>query len=230
MGDTGAARAGLAALGPQERDRAGMRIAAAELALADRRPQDAAAALAPVTERAPEPMVEDARQVLSLRRATVHALLLDAVARDEFDDLDGAEVSIERALELTELDGMILPFMLVPVRELLDRHPVHRTGHAALLARIRDALAGTSPQADHQPAPLQDPLSEAELRVARFLPSNLKSPEIAAELFVSTNTVRTHLRHIYAKLDAHSRGEAVARARELGLLAPGSRVHITQNA
>jgi LuxR family transcriptional regulator, maltose regulon positive regulatory protein len=118
----------------------------------------------------------------------------------------------------------------VPIQDLLERHPVHRTAHAALLARIRDALAGTSPQPDHQAPPLQDPLSEAELRVARFLPSNLKSPEIAAELFVSTNTVRTHLRHIYAKLDAHSRSEAVARARELGLLAPGSRVRITQNA
>jgi ATP/maltotriose-dependent transcriptional regulator MalT len=46
-----------------------------------------------------------------------------------------------------------------------------------------------------------------------------RAPEFAAELFASNNTVRTHLRHIYAKLDAHSRSEAVARARELGLLA-----------
>ena len=53
------------------------------------------------------------------------------------------------------------------------------------------------------------------------LRTNLKAHEIAAELFVSSNTVRTHLRHIYAKLDAHSRNEAVERARQLGLLAPG---------
>ena len=81
-------------------------------------------------------------------------------------------------------------------------------------------LAGRSPQRAGETAPLREELSEAELRVVRYLPSNLKAPEIAAELFVSPNTVRTHLRHIYAKLDAHSRAEAVARARELGLLAP----------
>jgi LuxR family maltose regulon positive regulatory protein len=67
---------------------------------------------------------------------------------------------------------------------------------------------------------LLDELSDAELRVVRYLPTNLRAPEIAAELFLSTNTIRTHLRHIYAKLDAHGRGDAVARARELGLLAP----------
>ena len=85
-------------------------------------------------------------------------------------------------------------------------------------------LAGSSaaPRADGPP-PL-DELSEAELRVIRYLPSNLKAPEIAAELFVSPNTVRTHLRHIYSKLDVHSRGEAVERARELGLVAPSSRL------
>jgi LuxR family transcriptional regulator, maltose regulon positive regulatory protein len=53
----------------------------------------------------------------------------------------------------------------------------------------------------------------------RYLPSNLKAPEIAAELCVSANTVRTHIRHIYAKLDTHDRNEAVGRARQLGLLA-----------
>ena len=87
--------------------------------------------------------------------------------------------------------------------------------------QVLDLRAGASPRPRGAVAPPRDDLSEAELRVVRFLPTNLKAPEIASELFVSSNTVRTHLRHIYAKLDAHNRTEAVARARELGLLAPG---------
>ena len=83
--------------------------------------------------------------------------------------------------------------------------------------------AGESAQPNGDTAPLLDDLSTAELRVIRYLPSNLKAPEIASELFVSTNTIRTHLRHIYAKLAVHGRAEAVARARELGLLAPSHR-------
>jgi LuxR family transcriptional regulator, maltose regulon positive regulatory protein len=66
-------------------------------------------------------------------------------------------------------------------------------------------------------------LSRAELRVLRYLPSNLSGNEIGAELFVSPNTVRTHMRHIYAKLSVHRRSEAVRRARRLGLLAHAAR-------
>ena len=69
---------------------------------------------------------------------------------------------------------------------------------------------------------ISEPLSEAELRVLRFLPSNLSAGEIADELYVSTSTVKTHMRHIYAKFDAHSRTEAVNRARDAALLGPGA--------
>jgi LuxR family maltose regulon positive regulatory protein len=73
------------------------------------------------------------------------------------------------------------------------------------------------------PEPLRESLSEVELRVLRFLPSNLTAPEIGGELYVSTNTVKTHMRHIYSKLDAHTRAQAVERARALGLLGPSGR-------
>ena len=55
----------------------------------------------------------------------------------------------------------------------------------------------------------------------RYLPTNLPVAQIAGELYVSRHTVRTHIRHLYAKLGTHTRAEAVARARALGLLAPG---------
>jgi LuxR family maltose regulon positive regulatory protein len=68
-------------------------------------------------------------------------------------------------------------------------------------------------------------LTESETRVLRYLPTHLTAPEIASELFLSVNTVSTHTRHLYAKLGAHSRHEAVDRARVLGLLAPSTRGH-----
>jgi LuxR family transcriptional regulator, maltose regulon positive regulatory protein len=221
LGETAPVRAALEGLDAGERDGAATRIAAAAVALADGRPQDAVDVLAPMIAVVPEPAVDGSAQVLNLRRATVHALLLDAAARDRLGDPGAAEASIERALELAERDETILQFLIVPVRELLERHPRHRTAHGALLSTILDLLRGGSPRPERAAALLRDELSEAEMRVVRYLPSNLKASEIAAELYISANTVRTHLRHIYAKLDAHSRSEAVARARELRLLAPG---------
>ena len=60
-------------------------------------------------------------------------------------------------------------------------------------------------------------------RAGGGLPTNLTGPEIAGELYVSSNTVKTHLRTLYAKLGTHHRSETVARARDLGLLAPLAR-------
>ena len=151
----------------------------------------------------------------------VQALLLDAIARDRLGESQAAEADIERALDLAEPDALIFPFVMTPARELLERHPRHRTAHAALLSDILDVLAGSAPRtraAEH--LALQADLSESELRVLRYLPSNLSAPEIASELYLSTSTVKTHLLHIYTKLEAHRRTEAVERARELGLLTP----------
>ena len=100
-----------------------------------------------------------------------------------------------------------------------------------LEAIARDALgdAGATSRALEEALELAEPeglvlpfllFPAPALRVLRYLPTNLRAPGIAAELFVSVNTIRTHMRHIYAKLGAHQRGEAVARARALGLLAP----------
>jgi LuxR family maltose regulon positive regulatory protein len=212
MGDLEPVRAALADAPAEERNGAEMRITAALLHLAEDDPQRAIEVLAPVIERT----VEAFHPVCP----AIEASLYDAVAHERLGNRRGAEESLERALDLAEAEGIVLPFILAPVQALLEHHPRHRTTHAALLRTTLGVRAGTSARARSEPAPLRETLSEAELRVLRYLPSNLKAPEIAAELFVSNNTVRTHLRHIYAKLDAHDRNEAVARARELGLLAP----------
>ena len=107
-------------------------------------------------------------------------------------------------------------------RELLEALPRHETAHAALLADILDVVHGSSPAAeDGAHRRRREELSPTELRVLRYLPTNLSRPEIASELSVSVNTVNTHVRNIYAKLQARDRSSAVQRARELRLLAKG---------
>ena len=149
--------------------------------------------------------------------------MLKASVEDALGDTGASSRALERALELAEPDGLLLPFLLHPTPDLLERHARLRTTHAALISEIRNLLSGHTPMArPEQTESLQEPLSESELRVLRYLPTNLQGPEIAAELFVSLNTIRTHLRNVYAKLGVHSRADAVTRARELGLLSPSS--------
>jgi LuxR family maltose regulon positive regulatory protein len=214
MGDAESAERALATLEPEARKKAGMCIALAAIELQKDNPEGAVQALAPV--------IDGSAPALYGRWACVEALLLDATAHDRLGDRRATEDSLEAALELAEPEGLRLPFMLWPSRELLERHPKHRTAHATLISSILDTLSGRIAPHHGPAAQLRDELSDAELRVVRYLPSNLTATEIAGELFVSANTVRTHMRHIYSKLDAHSRSEAVARARELGLLAPGA--------
>jgi len=76
------------------------------------------------------------------------------------------------------------------------------------------------PLPEHPYEQLPEPLSEAEVRVLSFLQTSLSAPEIARELCASVNTVRTHTQHLYDKLGAHRRLQAIDRARAVGLLAP----------
>jgi LuxR family maltose regulon positive regulatory protein len=66
-------------------------------------------------------------------------------------------------------------------------------------------------------------LTHGEIRVLHYLPTNLSAREIAGELYVSVNTVKTHQQHLYQKLGVRSRSQAVERAHAFGLLAPWSR-------
>jgi LuxR family maltose regulon positive regulatory protein len=215
-GDVPGARAALATASDSEREFAETRVALGAVHLAERDARGAIEALAPVLEDTPPAVFHGL--------AVANALVVDALAREMAGESRAAEDDVERALDLAEPDAIILPFLIVPVRDLLERHPRHRTAHAALLASILDVLAGSPVPARRGELPaLAEELTESEIRVLRYLPSNLSAPEIAGEIFLSTSTVKTHMRHIYEKLGAHKRTEAVARARDLGLLGPSAR-------
>jgi LuxR family transcriptional regulator, maltose regulon positive regulatory protein len=211
LGEVERAGQALAGLGDQDRDRGEMRISLTVLRLAQDDPHAAIAALAPVLDGS-APLVWPA--------GLAQAFLLEAICRGALGDEGAAASALERALDWAEPDGVLLWFVLHPVPGLLQRHVRHRTAHPALIAEILSLLAGQRPAPPAGPRPPLEPLSDSEIRVLRYLPTNLSGPEIAAELFVSPNTIRTHLRHLYAKLGTHRRAEAVARARALGLLAP----------
>jgi LuxR family transcriptional regulator, maltose regulon positive regulatory protein len=220
LGQTERAREVLDGLAGQDRDHPEIRIAAAALRLAEGSPAAALTELAPVLG-GPVPVVVGSRLVT--------AYALEAAARDRLGDQAAAENALERALDLAEPGGLLTPFLLCPVRALLERHASHRTAHASLIAEVLGLYEGARlvPRPS-SPGPLAEPLSNSELRVLRYLPTNLTGPEIARELSVSPNTVRTHIKNLYAKLGTHRRAEAVEHARALGLLAPRGGGRATQ--
>ena len=201
----------LAALAGQDRDLGQMRISLAALRLAQNDPHAAVAALAPVL---------DGSAPLPWPGWLAQPFLLEAIARDALGDPAAAGRALEHALDLAEPDGVLFWFLLHPAPGLLQRQARQRTAHPALIAQILSQLAGQAPAPPARRQPPLEALSDSEIRVLRYLPTNLTVPEIANELWVSPNTVKTHIRNLYAKLRTHRRAEAVARARALGLLAP----------
>jgi LuxR family maltose regulon positive regulatory protein len=209
-GKVNEARAALEAL-PEDLASGG-EIAAAEavICLADGDPDGALIALKRVLDGT-APVVGCA--------TAVEARLLAGLAHRELGDHRAANQAAERALALAEPDQLVLPFVLSGSLQLLEALARHETTYSALLARILDILRGASPASEEMTMPPRTlELSRTELKVLRYLPTNLSRPEIARELSVSPNTVNTHIRNIYAKLSADDRSGAVRRARKLGLL------------
>jgi LuxR family transcriptional regulator, maltose regulon positive regulatory protein len=163
-----------------------------------------------------------------------YAALGRALARQ--GELAEAEAQLRRALEPVGIDSMLgqRPFallLLAPVRQGRGDLPGARAlveQARELIGRFADpgALPALLEQTEHALAPptrrrveTATPLSERELAVLRLLPTRLSNREIGRELYVSVNTVRSHVQAIYRKLEVATRDEAVAHARELGLLA-----------
>ena len=149
----------------------------------------------------------------------VETHLLAGIAHLDLGDQNAAAAAAEAALAAAEPDRLMFPFAMTGAAELLDALPRHKTAHAALLADTVSLLReGSVPSTDRERLAESDELSPSELRVLRYLPTNLTRAEIASELYVSTNTVATHIRNIYSKLGVRDRSSAVRHARELRLL------------
>jgi LuxR family maltose regulon positive regulatory protein len=156
----------------------------------------------------------------------IEMLALQALALQAQGKHDQAMTALERGLTLAEPEGFVRTFMDVgpQMGQLLRRAVGHGifVDYAGMLLRVleEEATRATKPPFAFEGTrtPLVEPLSPRETEVLRLLTTHLSHAEIAEDLVVSVNTVRSHVKSIYGKLDVHSRLEAVERARELGLL------------
>jgi LuxR family maltose regulon positive regulatory protein len=213
LGMAGQARAALAALGTRQASAGEVRNAVAVILLAEHDPAAARRELRAVLDG-------DVPVLSYLTQVEAH--LLDALACRDLGEERACREAAEQALNLAEPDRLILPFAMTGARQLLETAARRGTSHAALVTDILDTIGGPGRRGLNQPAmrPAEE-LSRSELRVLRYLPTNLTRRQIAGELSVSLNTVDTHIRRIYAKLGAADRTAAVERGRELRLLSAG---------
>ena len=210
LGMPGEARAFLTTLDDERAELGEIANARATIALAEGDPVDALRVL--------QDVLDGTAPVIGYL-TVIEAQLLAGLAHLEFGDERAAHQATERALALAEPDRPVLPFLMTDSRKLLEALPRHETAHAALLTDILDVMHGSSLAAsDQHPSRPAEELSPGELKVLRYLPTNLSRPEIATELSVSPNTVSTQIRSIFAKLGVRDRSAAVQRARELRLL------------
>lgn len=172
----------------------------------------------------PSPAPSESPATAALRGWFVQSLLVDAIVRDEAGEAVPAAHALGRALEFAAQDRVLVPFLVDPVPELLERHAHNHTAHADLISEIFELKAGLEgPTPQHEAESLPEPLTESETRVLRLLATDLSKREIGDALYVSLNTIKTHVKHLYAKLDVQTRRQAVERGRRLGLLTYSSR-------
>jgi LuxR family transcriptional regulator, maltose regulon positive regulatory protein len=153
----------------------------------------------------------------------VEARMVQALAQHAAGHTDAALSDLSEALAEGVPAGYVRLFLdegppMVDLLEQVARSATHdvRAHAERLLTVVRKPSAPSS--AGAAPDPSEEGLSERELEVLRLLATELSGPDIARQLFVSVNTLRTHTKHIFTKLDVNTRRGAVRRAAELGLL------------
>ncbi|HEV7898438.1 MAG TPA: LuxR C-terminal-related transcriptional regulator [Planosporangium sp.] len=150
----------------------------------------------------------------------LEAGLMAAVTSRLTGDDHRASARLERVLQLAEAEGFRRLFTHggPQLRELLVDQLDAGTAYWSTVSHALKATASAPADGALPPASLVEPLSERELTVLRYLQGALSNLEIASDLSLSVNTVKTHVRSIYRKLHAAHRREAVLKARQLRLL------------
>jgi LuxR family maltose regulon positive regulatory protein len=150
-------------------------------------------------------------------RSVIEILILQALAHQTLADMPAAYASLQRALMLAEPEGYVRIFLDegAPMTALLRAAAQKGIAPDHVGRLLADTTGIDRPPAVQQN--LVDPLSSRELEVLQLLRTDLSGPEIARELMVSLNTMRTHTKTIYTKLGVNNRRAAVRRAAELGL-------------
>jgi LuxR family transcriptional regulator, maltose regulon positive regulatory protein len=149
------------------------------------------------------------------------AFLLGAIAGEVLGDPDAGR-ALQHALDLADTDQALAPSLSHPPPGPAGRRHRHPSAAGTLTGQIADLADADRPSAPPR-LPARVALTHGETRVLHYLPTNLSAREIAGQLYLSVNTVKTHQRHLYQKLGARSRTQAVQQARALGLLASPSR-------
>jgi LuxR family maltose regulon positive regulatory protein len=168
--------------------------------------------------------LQGATEPVMLARTRVEHAVLSAVALDQAREPERATAALEEALELAAPSGHRWAFLTAGQRaQPLLRDRIRRgTSHRAFVGDLLESFRDPE-RARRTITPPLEPLTRREEAILRYLPTSLSNSEMASELFISTNTVKTHLRSIYRKLDVERRREAVARARDLSLLTTSQR-------
>ena len=208
-GDIEAAQAVLDRKASRSGESAAIALLRARLALAEGSPEVALELL----ERRPE-------EQLASFGLGIEACVLTAVARHAVHDDEGAGEALENALGLAGPNSYRRPFLDggSAVQLLLEQRIRLGTAHRSFAGELLAAFRKRAPSVAVTRVELLEPLSGREQSVLRFLPTMMSNAEIAGELFVTSNTVKTHLKSIYRKLAVSRRRDAVERARALELL------------